>query len=80
MGGTDFSQSPSLIQTTLDVFSPEESTGRVFRVPLVRLPEPTSHHAAVLDTRGDVWLIGGLPTDLALGGLRQVTVIRMSQE
>ncbi|MHC4450424.1 MAG: Ig-like domain-containing protein [Planctomycetota bacterium] len=77
-GGTDFSRSPALLQTTIDLFVPEQGSGRVYRVPNFRLPTPTTHHAAVLDAIGDLWLIGGLPTDAALPGRRQVTRIRFS--
>ncbi|MEM8884267.1 MAG: kelch repeat-containing protein [Planctomycetota bacterium] len=78
VGGTDFSAFPSLILDTIDVWVPENDTGRVFRVQNVRLPVPTSHHATVLGPNGDVWIIGGLPSDAALAGRRQVTVVRLS--
>jgi hypothetical protein len=80
IGGTDFSKTPSLLHTTIDMYAPEGLTGRIFRVPNLTLPKPTSHHTAALDSRGDLWLVGGLPLDTSLGGLRQVTVIRLSQE
>jgi len=77
-GGTDFSTSPAILHTTIDLFVPEQGSGTVFRVPSFTLPAPTSHHAAVLDTVGDLWLIGGLPGDASLPGRRQVTRIRFS--
>jgi hypothetical protein len=80
VGGTDFSNTPALLHTTMDMFAPEDLTGRIFRVPRVTLPKPTSHHTANLDSRGDLWIVGGLPIESSLGALRQVTVIRLSQE
>ena len=71
---------PALLHTTLDLFAPEDLTGRMYRVPSLILPKPTSHHTATLDSRGDLWIVGGLPLDSSLGALRQVTVIRLSQE
>lgn len=79
IGGTDFTGRPALLHTTLDLYAPEGLTGRVFRVPNLVLPKPTSHHTAALDARGDLWIVGGLPTNLSLGGLRQVTVIRLTK-
>jgi len=80
IGGTDFGASPSLLHTTIDLFAPEGLTGRIWRVPNLSLPVPTSHHAAVLDTNGDLWILGGLPTTATASGLRRVTVLRLSQE
>jgi hypothetical protein len=80
VGGTDFSAFPALLHDTIDLFVQEDLTGRVFRVPDLRLPRPTSHHASVMDNRADLWLFGGLPTDGNAAGLRQVTAIRFSQE
>jgi hypothetical protein len=77
-GGSDFTASPVILHTTIDLFVPEAGSGTVYRVPSFALPAPTSHHAAVLDTIGDLWLIGGLPSSLALPGRRQVTRIRFS--
>ncbi|MFQ5844566.1 MAG: hypothetical protein ACE5JG_06195, partial [Planctomycetota bacterium] len=73
-GGTDFVQ--GVLLETLAVFQPMGATGKMLAVPDVRLPVPTSHHAAGLAPDGTVWLTGGLPTDLARPGLRQVTVLR----
>lgn len=75
VGGTDFTKTPALLHSTMDLFVPENGTGRVFRVP-TPLPGSTSHHAAALGSDGAVWITGGLPTDTANGGLRQVTVVR----
>ena len=80
IGGTDFTRNPALLQTTIDVMIPEGATGTIFRVPNFILPKPTSHHASVLDSRGDVWIFGGLPTDFSQGGRRQVTAIFFSAE
>jgi len=80
VGGTDFGASPDLLLTSIDLFIPEGLSGRMFRVPNLVLPVPTSHHAAVLDNSGDLWILGGLPTASTASGLRRVTVIRLSQE
>jgi len=80
VGGTDFSNSPALLHTTIDLFAPEDLTGRMWRIPNLTLPVPTSHHAAVLDSAGDLWIIGGLPTAASGSGLRRVTALRLSQE
>jgi len=80
IGGTDFTRNPALLQRTIDVMIPEGATGRFFRVPNFLLPRPTSHHASVLDSNGDVWILGGLPTVFADGGLRQVTALFFSAE
>ncbi|MGQ0612464.1 MAG: Ig-like domain-containing protein [Planctomycetaceae bacterium] len=74
-GGTDFKSSPALLRTSIEVFHPIGSTGRMFPLVGVRLPRPTSHHAATTAADGSIWLTGGLPTDAALPGLRQVVVI-----
>ncbi len=74
-GGTDFGAVPALLHETIDVFFPIGQTGKILRVPGVRLPVPTSHHAAALDPDGNLWLVGGLPTASFLPGLRQVTVL-----
>jgi len=80
IGGTDFGAIPALLHTTIDLFAPEDLTGRIWRVPNFRLPVPTSHHASVLANNGDLWIMGGLPTLATASGLRRVTVIRLSQE
>jgi len=73
-GGTDFSASPALLHTTLDVWFPIGESGKVFRVPDVELDEPTSHHAAARGPDGAVWITGGLPVTGG-AGLRQVVVV-----
>lgn len=75
VGGLDAATLPVLIHDTIDVFFPIGQSGRVFRAE-IRLPLPTSHHAAALGSDGAVWITGGIPTDLNFPGLRQVTVIR----
>jgi len=75
-GGTDFTQSPALLRTTLEVFHPIGATGKVFRLFDAKLPRPTSHHAAATALDGSIWITGGLPTDFALPGLRQVVVLK----
>ena len=80
VGGTDFGASPALLHTTIDMFFPEGLSGRMFRVPNLTLPVPTSHHASVVDAAGDLWILGGLPTVGTASGLRRVTVLRLSQE
>ncbi len=73
VGGFDLTSSPPKIHDTLDVFFPIGATGRVFRAA-VRLPKPTSHHAAERGPDGRIWVTGGIGT---LGdGLRQVYTIR----
>ncbi len=74
-GGTDFGAVPALLHNTIDLFFPIGQTGKMFRVPDLRLPVPTTHHAAALDPDGNVWLVGGLPSASFLPGLRQVTVL-----
>jgi len=74
-GGTDFKASPALLRTSVEVFSPIGSTGRMFPLPDVRLPRPTSHHEATSAADGTIWITGGLPTDGSLPGLRQVVVL-----
>ncbi|MHC4939685.1 MAG: kelch repeat-containing protein [Planctomycetota bacterium] len=77
-GGTDFSRSPALLLTTIDLLVPEQGSVRAYRVPNFNLPVATSHHAALMDSIGDLWLIGGLPTDASQPGRRQLTRIRFS--
>lgn len=73
VGGFDLTASPPKIHDTLDVFFPIGATGRVFRAA-VRLPKPTSHHAAERALDGKIWITGGIGT---IGdGLRQVYAIR----
>jgi hypothetical protein len=75
VGGMDVQA--SLVLDTIDVFVEEGFSGRIYRAPDVTLPVPTSHHAAALGADGDVWITGGIPTDLSTqGGVRNVTVIR----
>lgn len=73
-GGIDVAALPVLVHDTFDIFFPIGQTGKMFRVD-VRLPVPTSHHAAALGSDGAVWITGGIPLDLGEPGLRQVTVI-----
>jgi hypothetical protein len=79
VGGIDVAAAPVLVHDTIDVFFPIGQTGKMFRVPGVRLPVPTSHHAAALGSDGAVWITGGLPLDLGHPGRRQVTVIRAGE-
>lgn len=75
VGGMDLDA--SIVLDTVDVYVPEGATGRMYRAPDVRLPVPTSHHAAALGPDGNVWITGGLPADLSTGaGVPNVTVIR----
>ena len=66
----------SLIRETADIFVPISGTGKLFRVPDFKLPNPTSHHAAALDADGNIWVTGGLPTAFFLPGLAQVYFIK----
>jgi len=75
VGGLDLTVLPTLIHGSIEIFFPIGQSGKVFRVPGVGLPVPTTHHAAAADADGAVWITGGLPADLALPGLRRVTVI-----
>jgi len=74
IGGLDTGTSPVNIHDTLDVFFPIGATGRIFRATDVRLPAPTTHHAAALGSDGKVWVAGGLGT--TGNGMRQVFAIR----
>jgi len=74
-GGTDFKSSPALLRTSIEVFHPIGSTGKMFPLVGVRLPRASSHHAATTAADGTIWITGGLPTDSALPGLRQVVVL-----
>jgi hypothetical protein len=73
IGGFDLDAAPPRIHDTLDVFFPIGATGRIFRSS-IRLPNPTSHHAAGRAPDGRIWVTGGLGTTGL--GLRQVYAIR----
>jgi hypothetical protein len=73
IGGFDLNSAPPKIHDTLDVFFPIGATGRIFRAS-IRLPNPTSHHAAARAPDGRIWVTGGIGTTGL--GLRQVYAIR----
>ncbi|MHC4959985.1 MAG: Ig-like domain-containing protein [Planctomycetota bacterium] len=71
--------SQGLVRNTVDIFLPGGLTGQVFRANIL-LPEPTSHHAAVRDHLDRIWLLGGLPLDAQLPGLRQAVLIKPGEK
>lgn len=74
VGGFDLSGAPT-VQETVDVFFPIGSTGKFFPAKDLKLPVPTSHHAAALGPDGAVWITGGIALQAGFPALRQVTVI-----
>ncbi|MHC5029345.1 MAG: Ig-like domain-containing protein [Planctomycetota bacterium] len=74
VGGFDLTGAPT-VQETLDVFFPIGATGKFFPATDIKLPEPTSHHAAALGPDGAVWITGGIALQTGFPALRQVTVI-----
>jgi hypothetical protein len=75
VGGFDLSGAP-IVQDTVDVFFPIGSTGRFYPATDLKLPRPTSHHAAALGPDGAVWITGGIALQTGHPALRQVTVIQ----
>jgi hypothetical protein len=74
VGGFDLTGA-STVHESVDVFFPIGSTGRFFPAIDVKLPAPTSHHAAALGPDGAVWITGGIALQAGFPALKQVTVI-----
>lgn len=75
VGGADLTSNPAILRDTADIVYQVGQTVKVFRIPDFPLPAPTSHHDAALGPQGNVWVTGGLPTNLQLPGLRQVFLV-----